>query len=67
MEVLDKIHQNGTTVVMATHDHEIVNTMRRRVVELEEGKIVRDEPEGGYQPADTTAHVQSRLRKSEVN
>src|SRR5699024_369231 len=52
MEVLDTIHQNGTTVVMATHDHEIVNTMRRRVVELEAGKIVRDEAEGGYQPAD---------------
>ncbi|GAA4474192.1 cell division ATP-binding protein FtsE [Enteractinococcus fodinae] len=66
MEVLDTIHQNGTTVVMATHDHEIVNTMRRRVVELEAGKILRDEPEAGYQPADNTAKLQSRLRKSEV-
>src|SRR5699024_5125980 len=66
MEVLDKIHQNGTTVVMATHDHEIVNTMRRRVVELAEGRSVHVETEGGYQPADTTAYLQSRLRKSEV-
>ena len=66
MEVLDTIHQNGTTVVMATHDHEIVNTMRRRVIELDAGKIVRDEPEAGYEPADSTAQVQSRLRKSEV-
>ncbi|HEY4536270.1 MAG TPA: cell division ATP-binding protein FtsE [Enteractinococcus sp.] len=66
MEVLDTIHQNGTTVVMATHDHEIVNTMRRRVIELEAGKIVRDESEGGYQPADNTVQLQSRLRKTEV-
>ena len=66
MEVLDTIHQNGTTVVMATHDHEIVNTMRRRVVELDAGKIVRDEAEGGYQPADNTVQLQSRLRKTEV-
>ncbi|MDN6534651.1 MAG: cell division ATP-binding protein FtsE [Yaniella sp.] len=67
MEVLDKIHQNGTTVVMATHDHEIVNTMRRRVVELHEGQVMRDEAEAGYQPADATAQLQSRLRKTEVN
>ena len=66
MEVLDTIHQNGTTVVMATHDYEIVNTMRRRVIELEAGEVLRDEPEAGYQPADTTAKLQSRLRKSEV-
>src|SRR5699024_7491029 len=66
MEVLDKIHQNGTIVVVPSHDHEIVNAMSRRVVELAQGRIVRDEPEGGYQPADTTAHLQSRLRKSEV-
>ncbi|MFF3037269.1 cell division ATP-binding protein FtsE [Arthrobacter citreus] len=48
MNVLDRINQNGTTVVMATHDHDIVNAMRKRVIELRNGKIVRDEREGIY-------------------
>ncbi|MGD6978133.1 MULTISPECIES: cell division ATP-binding protein FtsE [Citricoccus] len=48
MAVLDQINENGTTVVMATHDHDIVNQMRRRVVELREGRIVRDEQAGRY-------------------
>ncbi|VXB14842.1 cell-division signal transducer (ATP-binding protein) [Citricoccus sp. K5] len=53
MAVLDKINQNGTTVVMATHDDDIVNQMRRRVVELDAGGIVRDESGGGYRTAVT--------------
>lgn len=48
MNILDKINQNGTTVVMATHDNDIVNSMRRRVIELDEGKLVRDERAGEY-------------------
>lgn len=48
MEILDRINQNGTTVVMATHDDEIVNRMRRRVIELDHGKVVRDERGGEY-------------------
>ncbi|MEE1622177.1 cell division ATP-binding protein FtsE [Zafaria sp. Z1313] len=48
MNVLDRINQNGTTVVMATHDDDIVNSMRRRVIELEAGKVVRDEAGGEY-------------------
>ncbi|GAA4365698.1 cell division ATP-binding protein FtsE [Paeniglutamicibacter cryotolerans] len=48
MNVLDRINQNGTTVLMATHDNDIVNTMRRRVIELSAGKIVRDEVAGEY-------------------
>ena len=43
MEVLDAINRTGTTIVMATHNEEIVNSMRKRVVELHTGKIVRDE------------------------
>ncbi|MBO0897773.1 cell division ATP-binding protein FtsE [Arthrobacter sunyaminii] len=54
MKVLDRINQNGTTVVMATHDDDIVNTMRKRVVELHHGKIVRDEREGIYLGAPQT-------------
>ncbi|WP_271394449.1 cell division ATP-binding protein FtsE [Neomicrococcus lactis] len=48
MNIMDRINQNGTTVVMATHDHEIVNSMRRRVVELRGGKVSRDERAGEY-------------------
>lgn len=53
MDVLDRVNQNGTTVVMATHDHDIVNQMRRRVIQLEGGLIVRDQPEGSYRIAST--------------
>ena len=48
MGVLDRINRIGTTVVMATHDHAIVDQMRKRVVELDEGKVVRDEERGVY-------------------
>ena len=48
MEILDRINQNGTTVVMATHDDDIVNAMRKRVIELKHGKVVRDEALAQY-------------------
>lgn len=48
MRVLDRINQNGTTVVMATHDDDIVNTMRKRVVELRDGSVIRDDAQGIY-------------------
>ena len=51
MEVLDAINRTGTTIVMATHNEEIVNSMRKRVVELHGGKIVRDEAHGSYDSA----------------
>ncbi|HAK72110.1 MAG TPA: cell division ATP-binding protein FtsE, partial [Bifidobacterium sp.] len=51
MEVLDAINRTGTTVVMATHNEEIVNSMRKRVVELHNGRIVRDEEHGSYDSA----------------
>lgn len=51
MEVLDAINRTGTTIVMATHNEEIVNSMRKRVVELHNGKIVRDEQHGSYDSA----------------
>ena len=51
MEVLDAINRTGTTIVMATHNEEIVNSKRKRVVELHAGKIVRDEREGSYDSA----------------
>ena len=48
MRLLDRINRTGTTVVMVTHDSNIVNQMRRRVVEIEGGRIVRDQPRGVY-------------------
>ena len=48
MKVLDRINRTGTTVVMATHDAAIVDSMRKRVIELEYGKIVRDQVRGIY-------------------
>src|ERR687891_890567 len=48
MRLLDRINRTGTTVVMATHDHAIVDSMRRRVIELESGSVVRDQSRGIY-------------------
>ena len=48
MLLLERINRTGTTVVMATHDHSIVDSMRRRVVELDLGRVVRDETRGVY-------------------
>ena len=48
MRLLDRINRTGTTVVMCTHDRSIVDTMRKRVIELDDGRIVRDQAEGVY-------------------
>ncbi len=48
MKLLDRINRTGTTVVMATHDASIVDQMRKRVIELENGHVVRDESRGVY-------------------
>ncbi len=52
MRLLDRINRSGTTVVMATHDHAIVDAMRRRVVALERGRVVRDQSRGAYETPD---------------
>jgi len=49
MQLLSTINANGTTVLMATHDSGIVDQMKRRVIELVSGQVVRDERSGGYQ------------------
>lgn len=48
MKTLEEVNNRGTTVVMATHNKEIVNTMKKRVVAIEDGMIVRDEARGEY-------------------
>jgi len=49
MKLLDRINRTGTTVVMATHDRGVVDTLRRRVIELDRGVIVRDQARGVYE------------------
>ena len=48
MRMLDKVNRMGTTIVMATHDQAIVDAMRRRVIEIEKGQVVRDQARGVY-------------------
>jgi cell division transport system ATP-binding protein len=48
MKLLDRINRYGTTVIMATHDNAIVDAMRRRVIELDGGKVIRDQARGVY-------------------
>ncbi|WP_277926532.1 MULTISPECIES: cell division ATP-binding protein FtsE [unclassified Bacillus cereus group] len=48
MNIFKRINERGTTIIMATHNADIVNTIRHRVIAIEDGKIVRDEIEGGY-------------------
>ena len=50
VKLLRRIHDSGTTIVMATHDNVIVDEMQKRVVELEDGIIIRDEEGGSYVP-----------------
>ena len=49
MRLLERINKTGTTVVMATHDRTIVDTMRRRVIELDRGSVIRDQARGVYE------------------
>ncbi len=56
MQLLARINANGTTVVMATHEASFVDQMKRRVIELSEGVLVRDESQGGY---GDTSHLPS--------
>ena len=54
MRLLDRINRTGTTVLMATHDAGIVDQMRRRVIELDRGTLVRDQARGVYGIDSTT-------------
>ncbi len=48
MKPLDKINRRGIAVLLSTHDEDLVNSLQKRVIELGEGKLLRDEPKGGY-------------------
>ena len=65
MQLLYRINKTGTTVVVATHDVEMVDKMRRRVIELSEGRVVRDEEAGWYTARESTRSSPLRLRGDE--
>jgi len=48
MQLIYRINRAGTTVIVATHDSQMVDRMRRRVIEMNEGRVVRDEAGGAY-------------------
>jgi cell division transport system ATP-binding protein len=62
MQLIYRINRTGTTVVVATHDREMVDKMRRRVIELNQGRIVRDQLSGLYRPDESTSEFAVRLR-----
>jgi cell division transport system ATP-binding protein len=62
MQLIYRINRTGTTVVVATHDREMVDKMRRRVIELNQGRIIRDQLAGMYQYEESTSEFAVRLR-----
>jgi cell division transport system ATP-binding protein len=62
MQLIYRINRTGTTVVVATHDREMVDKMRRRVIELREGRVIRDETAGTYSQEESTVEFAARLR-----
>ena len=62
MQLVYRINRTGTTVIVATHDKEMVDKMRRRVIELREGRIIRDQLSGLYRPDESTSEFAIRLR-----
>jgi cell division transport system ATP-binding protein len=64
MRLLYRINKTGTTVLVASHDHSMVDKMRRRVLELSHGRIVRDEATGLYARDESTREFATRLRST---
>jgi cell division transport system ATP-binding protein len=62
MQLIYRINRTGTTVVVATHDREMVDKMRRRVIELNQGRLIRDQAGGMYQQDESTSEFAVRLR-----
>jgi cell division transport system ATP-binding protein len=62
MQLIYRINRTGTTVVVATHDREMVDKMRRRVIELNQGRLIRDQAGGMYQYDESTSEFAVRLR-----
>ena len=65
MQLLYRINQTGSTVLVATHDVAMVDKMRRRVIELAEGRVVRDEQAGAYAARESTREFAVRMRSAQ--
>ena len=66
MRLLYRINRTGTTILVATHDQAMVDKMRRRVLELSQGQIVRDEAAGLYAREETTREFAQRMRSPSI-
>ena len=62
MQLLYRINRTGTTVVVVTHDREMVDKMRRRVLQLHEGRVIRDQSAGMYSTEEDTTEFGARVR-----
>jgi cell division transport system ATP-binding protein len=62
MQLLYRINRAGTTVVVVTHDREMVDKMRRRVIQLHEGRVIRDQAAGMYATDEDTSEFGARMR-----
>jgi cell division transport system ATP-binding protein len=62
MQLLYRINRTGTTVLVVTHDRDMVDKMRRRVIAIEEGRLVRDEDASGYHEDESTTEFAARVR-----
>jgi cell division transport system ATP-binding protein len=62
MQLLYRINRTGTTVLVVSHDREMVDKMRRRVIALEEGRLVRDQAAAGYHEDESTTEFAARVR-----
>ena len=60
MKILEGLNKRGVTVLVATHDWPIVDAMKKRVIEIEDGRLVRDDQEGGYAPDVPSSKAVSR-------
>jgi len=63
MQLLYRINQTGTTVLVSTHDRDMVDKMRRRVIQLHEGRVVRDVDAGGYHHDESTQEFAARVQQ----
>ena len=66
MQVLYRINRTGTTVVVVTHDREMVDKMRRRVIQLDSGRVVRDQAAGTYTSDDESTREFARRVREEM-
>jgi cell division transport system ATP-binding protein len=62
MQLLYRINRSGTTLVVVTHDREMVDKMKRRVIQLHEGRVVRDQAAGMYASEEDTTEFGVRMR-----